>query len=196
MLHGSRSKFTRKTCLKTRFLRPEKTTLTPILTTATLSPYVSGPNSVKMATPLEELSAQKVKIDKAYLVSCTNSRASDLAAAAKVFKDAKERGDKSSVANGVKFYIAAASLPEQRAAEDAGDWQAMLDAGAIALPSGCGPCIGLGTGLLEDVSTLSELYYPLPYPLASRVTCFGSRDTYPAFKSCLTTLQAVQKEKC
>ena len=119
---------------------------------STLSPYVSGPNSVKVATPLEELSAQNLAIDKAYLVSCTNSRASDLAAAAKVFKDAvKENGSQvPKIAGGVKFYIAAASLPEQQAAEAAGDWQAMLDAGAIALPAGCGPCIGLGTGLLED----------------------------------------------
>ncbi len=118
---------------------------------STLSPHVSGPNSVKVATPIEELSAQNIKVDKAYLVSCTNSRASDLAAAAKVFKDAvKANGAPVSIANGVKFYIAAASLPEQQTAEDAGDWQAMLDAGAIALPPACGPCIGLGTGLLED----------------------------------------------
>ena len=40
-------------------------------------------------------------------------------------------------------------MPEQLAAEEAGDWQAMLDAGAMPLPAGCGPCIGLGTGLLE-----------------------------------------------
>jgi len=45
--------------------------------------------------------------------------------------------------------MAAASLPEQRAAEEAGDWQVMLEAGATLLPSGCGPCIGLGAGLLE-----------------------------------------------
>jgi homoaconitate hydratase len=110
------------------------------LNLSTLSPYVSGPNSVKVATPLDELSAQNLKIDKAYLVSCTNSRASDLAAAAKVFKDAvKETGGPVSIAEGVKLYIAAASLPEQKAAEDAGDWQALLDAGAIALPAGCGP---------------------------------------------------------
>ncbi|KAK4695521.1 homoaconitate hydratase, partial [Lecanoromycetidae sp. Uapishka_2] len=121
------------------------------LNLSTLSPYVSGPNSVKVATPLEELSAQNIKVDKAYLVSCTNSRASDLAAAAQVFKDAvRERGGQVSISDGVKFYIAAASLPEQQAAEVAGDWQAMIEAGAIPLPAGCGPCIGLGTGLLED----------------------------------------------
>lgn len=119
------------------------------LNLSTLSPYVSGPNSVKIATPLNQLEAQKIKLNKAYLVSCTNSRASDLAAAAKVFKDASAEGKPAKIADGVDFYIAAASIPEQEAAEDAGDWQALLAAGAKPLPAGCGPCIGLGTGLLE-----------------------------------------------
>lgn len=118
---------------------------------STLSPYVSGPNSVKVATALKDLEAQDIKINKAYLVSCTNSRASDIAAAARVFKEAGEKngGKIPKIADGVKFYIAAASIPEQLAAEGAGDWQALLDAGATPLPAGCGPCIGLGTGLLE-----------------------------------------------
>ncbi|KAK5036635.1 mitochondrial Homoaconitase [Exophiala sideris] len=119
----------------------------------TLSPYVSGPNSVKVATPLDVLAGQDIKINKAYLVSCTNSRASDLAAAAKVFKDEAEKSGDAipKIAEGVQFYIAAASLPEQQIAEDEGDWQTLIDAGAITLPAGCGPCIGLGlgTGLLE-----------------------------------------------
>jgi homoaconitate hydratase len=55
-------------------------------------PYVSGPNSVKVATPLKTLEAQDIKINKAYLVSWTNSRASDLAAAAKAFKHAAQDG--------------------------------------------------------------------------------------------------------
>lgn len=118
---------------------------------STLTPYVSGPNSVKVATPLAELEDQDIKVNKAYLVSCTNSRRSDIAAAAKVFKDAaKENGGKiPKIAPGVNFYIAAASLPEQQAAMEQGDWQALVEAGAQELPSGCGPCIGLGTGLLE-----------------------------------------------
>ncbi|PVI03864.1 homoaconitase mitochondrial precursor, partial [Periconia macrospinosa] len=118
---------------------------------STLSPYVSGPNSVKVATPLLELQAQDIKVNKAYLVSCTNSRASDLAAAAKVFKDAaaENNGQVPKIPSHVNFYIAAASIPEQRAAEETGDWQTLLEAGAQPLPSGCGPCIGLGTGLLE-----------------------------------------------
>ena len=121
------------------------------LNLSSLTPYVSGPNSVKISTPLKDLAAQNMKIDKAYLVSCTNSRASDLEAAAKVFKDAvKENGGNPvRIPDHVNFYIAAASEPEQLAAEENGDWQAMLDAGAQALPAGCGPCIGLGTGLLE-----------------------------------------------
>ncbi|KAK4688555.1 homoaconitate hydratase, partial [Tremellales sp. Uapishka_1] len=109
---------------------------------STLVPYVSGPNSVKIATALPKLLDPPIKIDKAYLVSCTNSRASDIAAAAAVLRGKK-------IASGVEFYIAAASSRVQADAEEAGDWQALVDAGAKTLPAGCGPCIGLGVGLLE-----------------------------------------------
>jgi homoaconitate hydratase len=54
------------------------------------------------------------------------------------------------VASGVEFYVAAASAQVEREARARGDWQTLLDAGAIALPSGCGPCIGLGRGTVGD----------------------------------------------
>lgn len=122
---------------------------------STLSPYVAGPNSVKIATPVTELEKKAIKINKAYLVSCTNSRASDIAAAANVFRvrssepSAAIPSDVPKVADGVEFYIAPASTLEQDIAEKQGDWQTLLRAGAKPLPAGCGPCIGLGTGLLE-----------------------------------------------
>ncbi|BGP13329.1 hypothetical protein JCM10213_001484 [Rhodosporidiobolus nylandii] len=116
-------------------------TLTLDLTS--LSPSVAGPNSVKVATPLPVLEKENIKINKAYLVSCTNSRASDIKAAADVIRGKK-------VAPGVEFYIAAASSVVQKEAEASGDWAALVGAGAKVLPAGCGPCIGLGVGLLED----------------------------------------------
>lgn len=109
---------------------------------STVSPYVSGPNSVKIASPLSELASKNIAIQKAYLVSCTNSRASDIRQAAEVLEGRK-------VAPGVEFYIAAASKQVQQDAEAAGHWKSLLDAGAKPLPAGCGPCIGLGTGLLK-----------------------------------------------
>ena len=112
----------------------------------TVPNFVSGPNSVKIATPLAELQAQNFLIQRAYLVSCTNSRRSDIRAAADVIRDkaTANGGVIPRVAGHVKFYRTAASLPEQRAAEEQGDWQFLPDAGAEALASGCGPRIGLG----------------------------------------------------
>jgi len=109
----------------------------------TVSPYVAGPDTVKEMTPVAELSKRNIRIDKAYLVSCVNSRADDIAAAAHIVRGKV-------VANHVRFYIAAASSEVQAESERRGDWQALLEAGAIPLPPGCGPCIGLGEGLLED----------------------------------------------
>ena len=114
-----------------------------IIDLGSVQPFVSGPNTVKTMTSVSELKTKKIKIDKAYLISCVNSRVSDIAEAAKVVRGKK-------VADGTKFYIAAASSEVQQESERQGDWQALIHAGAIPLPPGCGPCIGLGTGLLED----------------------------------------------
>jgi homoaconitate hydratase len=89
-----------------------------------------------------EIEKKHVAIHKAYLVSCVNSRIDDLEAAAWVLCGKK-------VAPGVKLYVGAASSWTQQEAEKRGVWQALLAAGAIPLPPSCGPCIGLGTGLLE-----------------------------------------------
>jgi homoaconitate hydratase len=110
---------------------------------STVQPHVSGPNTVKVMAPVGELSKKAVKIQKAYLVSCVNSRVEDLAEAAAVVAGKK-------VAQGVEFYIAAASSEVQAESERRSDWQKLIEAGAIPLPPGCGPCIGLGKGLLED----------------------------------------------
>ena len=107
-----------------------------------VTPHVSGPDTVQTMQSLSEIAKKKIAIQRAYLVSCVNSRLEDLEAAARVLKDKK-------VANGVEFYIGAASAWVQHEAEQKGIWRILLHAGATPLPPSCGPCIGLGTGLLE-----------------------------------------------
>ena len=109
----------------------------------TVSPHVSGPNTVKIATAAVDLREMKVKIHKAYLLSCVNSRVEDLAEAADILRSHK-------VAKDVKFYVSAASSEVRAESEKRGDWHVLVNAGAIVLPPGCGACIGLGEGLLED----------------------------------------------
>jgi homoaconitate hydratase len=107
-----------------------------------VTPHVSGPDTVQMMASLADIEKKRVAIQKAYLISCVNSRLEDLDAAARVLKGKK-------VADGVKFYLAAASRWVQEEAERRGIWQILIEAGAQPLPPGCGPCIGLGVGLLE-----------------------------------------------
>jgi len=111
-----------------------------------VSPWVAGPNSIKRARPAVEMEREEIPIHKAYLLSCVNSRQSDLAQAAAQLRDRH-------VAPGVSLYLSAASSQVQEDAERSGDWQALVAAGAIVLPPGCGPCIGLGAGLLEAGET-------------------------------------------
>ncbi len=110
---------------------------------STIQPYVSGPNNVKTMKSAAEMSRRNIKIDKAYLVSCVNSRVKDIAEAAAVVKGNK-------IAEHVEFYISAASNEVQAESEKNGNWKILIDAGAIVLPPGCGPCIGLGKGTLKD----------------------------------------------
>ena len=77
---------------------------------STIEPYISGPNSVKVMNSVSELKKKNLKINKAYLVSCVNSRLDDIKEAAEVVKGKK-------VAEGVEFYVAAASSEVQKESE-------------------------------------------------------------------------------
>ena len=107
-----------------------------------VTPAVSGPDTVFAMETLAEIAGKRVPVHKAYLLSCVNSRLEDLTEAADVLKGKK-------VSPSVKLYLAAASAEVQAEAQRRGIWQTLLEAGAIALPPGCGACIGLGQGLLE-----------------------------------------------
>jgi homoaconitate hydratase len=106
-----------------------------------VGPCVAGPDTVKRVTPLPALAAERIRIDKAYLMSCVNGRTADFEAAAAVLSGRR-------VADGVQLFIAAASSEVEAEVYASGAWERLLAAGATPLPPGCGACIGLGAGTL------------------------------------------------
>jgi 3-isopropylmalate/(R)-2-methylmalate dehydratase large subunit len=106
-----------------------------------LEPTVSRPHTVDNTTLARELKG--TKIQQAVIGTCTNGRLEDLAVAASILKGKKP-------ARGVRLIIAPASRRVLLAAIDAGYIRTFIEAGAIILPPGCGPCLGLHQGALGD----------------------------------------------
>ena len=103
-----------------------------------INPFITGANDWAS----KSITNEKIFINKAYLVSCANSRESDLIKAAKILSKGKIHSD-------VTMYLSPASSNVQKKLEKDGVWKIFFDAGVNILPSGCGPCIGLGEGIIK-----------------------------------------------
>lgn len=106
---------------------------------ADLPPLVAHPHSPANVTSVEE--AKGIRIHQAYIGACTGAKYHDLAAAAEVVHGRK-------VARGVRFLVAPASHRTLRRAAREGVLEALVEAGAVILPPGCGACAGLGVGVM------------------------------------------------
>ena len=82
-----------------------------------------------------------VKIDQAYLGSCTNGRIEDMRIAAKIIKGRKVHKD-------VRFLVVPATQKVYRQMLDEGLMQIFLDAGAFISGPTCGACLGGYMGIL------------------------------------------------
>lgn len=104
-----------------------------------LEPQVACPHAVDNVKPMKEIAG--LKIDQAFLGSCTNGRLEDLEIGAKVIKGKK-------VHESVRLLIIPASWKIYKEAMKNGTLETFIDAGAIILNPGCGPCLGAHLGLL------------------------------------------------
>lgn len=104
-----------------------------------LPPMVSGPHSVDAARSVDKIAG--VRIDQAFIGTCTNGRLEDLIAAAQVLKERK-------IAPGCRLILAPASRRIMIDAIDMGVAQTIMSAGGTFLPPGCGPCLGAHAGVL------------------------------------------------
>ena len=104
-------------------------------------PYAAKPHTVDNGATVESLFG--VKIDQAFLGTCTNGRLEDLEIAAKIMKGHK-------IASGVKLLVAPASQRIFLQALKRGILRIFIESGAIILPAGCGPCVGTHQGVPAD----------------------------------------------
>ena len=104
-----------------------------------LKPVVAKPHNVDNVVEVTEV--EGIEINQCLLGTCTNGRLSDLEIAAKILSGKK-------LAPNVRFLILPASRSIFNEALKLGYIETLSVAGAIFLPSGCGPCLGAHQGIL------------------------------------------------
>jgi homoaconitate hydratase family protein len=104
-----------------------------------LQPVIACPHKVDNVKPVGEVAGKK--IDQCLLGTCTNGRLNDLHEAAAVLKGRH-------VPPQVRLLVLPASRSIYEAATRDGTLLALMRAGAVVLPPGCGPCLGAHQGIL------------------------------------------------
>jgi 3-isopropylmalate/(R)-2-methylmalate dehydratase large subunit len=108
---------------------------------AALVPQIACPHTVDNVRPVDQVAGTPVQ--QIVIGSCTNGRLDDIETAARILKGKK-------VARGVRMLVFPASARIFQQAMKAGYLATLMEAGAVVVNSGCGPCLGVHQGALGD----------------------------------------------
>jgi homoaconitase/3-isopropylmalate dehydratase large subunit len=106
-----------------------------------LAPQIACPHTVDNVKPIDAVKG--VRLDQIVIGSCTNGRLDDLELAARILAGKK-------VARGVRMLVFPASGRIYRQALERGYVATLMNAGAVVMNAGCGPCLGVHEGALAD----------------------------------------------
>jgi 3-isopropylmalate/(R)-2-methylmalate dehydratase large subunit len=106
-----------------------------------IAPQVAFPHTVDNTRPVTE--AKGIKINQAFIGTCTNGRIEDLKIAAKILKG-------KTVAKHTRLIVCPASRTIYLEAIKLGLLEIFVRSGAIIMGPGCGPCVGVHEGVLGD----------------------------------------------
>ncbi len=106
-----------------------------------IGPMVAKPHAVGNVSPIEEVAG--TPIAQGYIGTCTNGRLEDLKIAADILRGRKVHPD-------VRLIIAPASKQILLDAMEAGYIRDLVEAGAVMVTPGCGPCVGTHNGVPSD----------------------------------------------
>jgi len=107
----------------------------------TLVPQIACPHTVDNVKPIDQVAG--VAVNQIVIGSCTNGRLDDLEIAAGILKGKK-------VAAGTRMLVFPASTRIYLEALKRGYLTTLMEAGAVVMNSGCGPCLGIHQGALAD----------------------------------------------
>ena len=110
---------------------------------ANLDPVIAYPFLPSNGHSVVQAVADKIKIDQAFIGSCTNGRLSDLQTAAEILKGKKVHPD-------VRLIVTPGTQKILREASHLGYIDIIVDAGGVVSNPTCGACLGGYMGILGD----------------------------------------------
>ncbi|MFC1767045.1 3-isopropylmalate dehydratase large subunit [Candidatus Margulisiibacteriota bacterium] len=108
---------------------------------AKIGPQIAKPHTVDNVSPIEEV--EGTPIQQGFIGTCTNGRFEDFKIAAKILKGKKIHRD-------ARLILAPASRQILKELIRTGIYTTLLDANAIFVVPGCGPCVGTHNGVPSD----------------------------------------------
>jgi len=111
---------------------------------AKLVPQIACPHTVDNVKPIDQVAGTRVQ--QVVIGSCTNGRLDDIEVAARIVRGKK-------VAAGVRMLVFPASGRVHAQALLKGFVADLVQAGAVVMNPGCGPCLGVHQGALGDGET-------------------------------------------
>jgi homoaconitase/3-isopropylmalate dehydratase large subunit len=99
------------------------------------------PNKVDNVHPISLY--KDIRINQAFLGTCTNGRLEDIEIAASILRNKK-------IALGVRMVVTPASRAVYLAALQSGAIETLIEAGATVTTPGCGACAGMHQGVLAE----------------------------------------------
>ncbi len=155
-----------------------------------LEPYVNGPFTPDLATPISQMkeavekNGWPAKLEVALIGSCTNSSYEDISRSASIVRDAVTKGVKTKS----EFTITPGSEQVRFTIERDGFIKQFEDAGGIVLANACGPCIGQWARHIDDPNRKNTIITSFNRNFAKRNDGLASTHAFVASPEIVTAM--------
>jgi aconitate hydratase len=156
----------------------------------TLEPYINGPFTPDLATPISKMkeavekNGWPAKLEVALIGSCTNSSYEDISRSASIVNDAMSKGLKTKS----EFTITPGSEQVRFTIERDGFIKEFEDAGGMVLANACGPCIGQWARHIDDPNRKNTIITSFNRNFAKRNDGLASTHAFVASPEIVTAL--------